>query len=45
MDDYASADTLLDDVQKVLKDIKERYHLAHAVIERWRWDLPQISLC
>jgi hypothetical protein len=41
---YSLIDPILDDIQKVFKDLQVKHDLAHASIERWRWDLPQISL-
>jgi len=37
-------DQALDDVQKIFKEIKITHDLSHATVERWRWDVPQISL-
>jgi hypothetical protein len=42
--DYSALDSILDDFQKVFKEIKVNYTLPNATIERWHWDLPQISL-
>jgi hypothetical protein len=42
--DYTALDSILDDFQRVFKEMKVKYNLPHTTIERWRWDLPQISL-
>jgi hypothetical protein len=41
---YSLIDSILDDFQKVFKEIKVKDDLTNATIERWRWDLPEISL-
>ena len=40
----AIADRILDGFEGVFKEIKIKYHLTNASIERWRWDLPEIRL-
>jgi hypothetical protein len=41
--DYTAIDSILDDFQKIFKEMKVSHSSPHATIERWRWDLPQIS--
>lgn len=41
---YSAINSILDDFEKVFKDLKVNHNLSHAVIERWRWDLPNITL-
>jgi hypothetical protein len=42
--DYPTVDRILDDFNKILKALQVQYNLPDAKIERWRWDMPQISL-
>jgi hypothetical protein len=41
---YSVIDPILDDFEKVLKELRVKYSIPHATIERRRLDLPQISL-
>jgi hypothetical protein len=41
---HAIVDRILDGFEGVFKEIKIKYHLTNASIERWRWDLPEIRL-
>jgi hypothetical protein len=42
--DYPIIDRILDEFEGVFKEIKIKYRLPNASIERWRWDLPEIRL-
>lgn len=42
--DYPLTDRILDEFEGVFKEIKIKYRLPNASIERWRWDLPEIRL-
>jgi hypothetical protein len=37
-------DRTLDEFEGIFKEIKIKYRLPNASIERWRWDLPEIRL-
>ena len=41
---YPIIDRILDEFEGVFKEVKIKYHLPNASIERWRWDLPEIRL-
>jgi hypothetical protein len=41
---YPIIDRILDEFEGVFKEIKIKYRLPNASIERWRWDLPEIRL-
>ena len=42
--DYSGFDQLLDEIELALHKLVSTYYLRQVLIERWRWDMPEITL-